>query len=164
MAKNATKKPAGASKITAADKAKAAQKIKTMQPAKPKGAVARGKAAGANTSLTKGVGGKSAAEKIVGAVGKRVKTTMREAGDVAKAVNNAANVGYRNARVNSGSPVKALAGDIAKQIKETGKAALTGKSGTKAATVVKDNTKAAKAWGGSKKIYVGAKTVPGKKR
>ena len=42
-----TKKPAGASKITAADKAKAAQKIKTMQPAKPKGAVARGKATGA---------------------------------------------------------------------------------------------------------------------
>jgi hypothetical protein len=88
---------------------------------------------------------KSLASKVGGAAGsvaKRVKTTAREARDIATAVGTVGNAAY-NTVSNKTNPFKAtvtskknIAGSVknlAKQVKETRTAALTGKKGTTSA-------------------------------
>lgn len=77
----------------------------------------------------------------ISAVAKRFGITAREARDIATAVSNAAKVTTRNVTSGASVPYKRLGKDIVKQTKETGRAATTGKSGTRPLKVVPDYMK-----------------------
>jgi hypothetical protein len=75
----------------------------------------------------------------IGAVAKRFNVTAREARDIARAVGNVAesfvaskNVKTKSQQYYGGKALKASVKDLKKQVKETGKAATTGKKGTPA--------------------------------
>ena len=77
------------------------------------------------------------------AVAKRFGVTAREARDIATAVANAASVTGRNITIRGANvPAKRLAKDVARQVKETGRAAVTGKSGKTALRTFEDKSKA----------------------
>ena len=86
-----------------------------------------------------GIGIKKDLTKIAGAAGKvakRVKTVRREARDVYTAVGSAAQALRKSPQ--DGMPVKATVKNVAKQVKEVGRAAVTGKKGTTAYKVKPD--------------------------
>lgn len=69
----------------------------------------------------------------ISAVAKRFGITAREARDIATAVSNVASVGYsRMGNAPLKVPTKRLVKDVKKQVKETVRAAKTGKKGTTA--------------------------------
>jgi hypothetical protein len=75
----------------------------------------------------------------IGAVAKRFNVTAKEARDIARAVGNVAesfvaskNVKTKSQQYYGGQALKASVKDLKKQVKETGKAATTGKKGTPA--------------------------------
>jgi len=79
------------------------------------------------------------------AVAKRFGVTAREARDIATAVANAASVSYSRAgNAPLKVPAKRLAKDVVRQVKETGRAAVTGKKGTTALKTYDMTDKAAK--------------------
>jgi hypothetical protein len=80
-------------------------------------------------------------EKLIQDVTNRYRVTAREARDI---VTSAATVADAYSTGKSGN-IKKAAGDVVKQVKETGKAAVTGKSGTTAMKATfKDGTNAVK--------------------
>lgn len=101
---------------------------KPMTAAAKKKASAAGKATGAKTKP------KSTAVKVAGVAGKvagkvagRAKTTAREARDVVTAAGTLGARAFTSAnKKDPGNPIK----NLARQVKETGKAAVTGKKGT----------------------------------
>ena len=108
-------------------------KKEEMSTAAKKKAAAAGKATAARTKP------KSLASKVGGAAGKvakRVKTTAREARDVYTAVGSAAQALRKSPQ--EGIPVKKTIKNIGTQVKETARAAATGKKGTTAYKVKPD--------------------------
>ena len=85
-----------------------------------------------NLDKTAGSRSKSGAS-TVAAVAKRFGITAREARDIATAVGSAATAIRKSPQ--EGMPVKKIVKNVAKQIKETGTAAKTGKKGTSAYVV-----------------------------
>jgi hypothetical protein len=85
-----------------------------------------------NLDKTAGSRSKSGAS-TVAAVAKRFGITAREARDIATAVGSAATAIRKSPQ--EGMPVKKIVKNVAKQVKETGTAAKTGKKGTSAYVV-----------------------------
>ena len=104
-----------------------------MSAAAKKKAAAAGKATGAKTKP------KSVASKVGGAAGsvaKRAKTTAREARDVVTAVGTLGKaVAGKSNLVEKGRAKKYAVANLKKQVKETAKAAVTGKKGTTSETI-----------------------------
>jgi hypothetical protein len=125
---------------------------KPMSAAAKAKAAAAGKATGAKTkpkskSLASKVGG------VAGSVAKRIKTTAREARDVYTAVGSAAQALRKSPQ--EGIPVKKTIKNIGTQVKETARAAATGKKGTTAYKVKPDpySKKERKAAGGKGFVF-----------
>ena len=122
---------------------------------------ARGKATGAMTKPKS----KSTAAKVAGLAGKvvgRAKTTAREARDVYTAVGSAAQALRKSPQ--EGIPVKKTIKNIGTQVKETARAAATGKKGTTAYKVKPDPySKAARKAAGGKGFVFYDVTKPKKR-
>ena len=104
---------------------------------------------------------KNAAEKMIQNITNRYRVTAREARDIVTAVGSAAQAVRKSPQ--EGLPVKKIVKDVAKQVKEVGTAATSGKKGTTAATV-KPNKSSQNARKGSGSGYVTYKTTGSKKR
>jgi hypothetical protein len=100
-------------------------------------------AKGGNLDKTAGSRSKSGASTL-SAVAKRFGVTAREARDIATAVGSAATAIRKSPQ--EGMPVKKIVKNVAKQVKEVGTAATTGKKGT-SAYQVKPNAASQKARG-----------------
>ena len=83
-----------------------------------------------------------AANKAMNEIAKRFGITAREARDIATAVGSAAQAVRKSPQ--EGIPVKKIVKNVAKQVKETGTAAATGKKGTTAYKVKPKPESAAK--------------------
>jgi len=124
-----------------------------------------------NEKMKKNDKPKTGAASKQSALGKRVGTVAREAKDVVKAVGTVAGVAKATLASRNVSPqaVKGAAKNVVKQVKETGRAAVTGKSGTTSATAgtaYKRNPKETSKNKGTVAPFVPANAYvkPGKKR